>query len=190
MLDQILHYDTELFLFLNNLGSEQWDGFWMFYTHKFNWIPFYALLLFLLYKHLGKQKMLVLILMVIALITFTDQITNLFKYGFERPRPCHEQDLQGIMRIVKEGCGGRFGFFSGHASNSMAIAVFVGLLLREKYKNLIFFLLVWAAAMAYSRIYIGVHYPLDVVCGMTFGALSGYGFYRLTLFLNQRYVSA
>jgi undecaprenyl-diphosphatase len=72
----------------------------------------------------------------------------------------------------------------------MAIAVFVGLLLREKYKNLIFFLLVWAAAMAYSRIYIGVHYPLDVVCGMTFGALSGYGFYRLTLFLNQRYVSA
>ncbi|MBO3116720.1 phosphatase PAP2 family protein [Winogradskyella sp. DF17] len=188
MLDQLLTYDKELFLFLNNLGTEQWDGFWMFYTHKFNWIPFYALLLFLLYKHLGKQRILMLILVVVALITFTDQITNLFKYGFERYRPCHQEDLQSIMRIVKEGCGGRFGFFSGHASNSMAVAVFVGLILRNTYKNLIFLLLVWAAAMAYSRIYIGVHYPLDVVCGMAFGALSGFVFFKLNNYLSQRFI--
>lgn len=188
MLDQLLTYDKELFLFLNNLGTEQWDGFWMFYTYKFNWIPFYALLLFLLFKHLGKQRTLLLLLVVVALITFTDQITNLFKDGFERLRPCHDENLQGIMRIVKEGCGGRFGFFSGHASNSMAVAVFVGLLLRNTYRNLIFILLVWAAAMAYSRIYIGVHYPLDIVCGMIFGALSGFGFFRLNNYLSHRFI--
>ena len=189
MLEQLLQYDTELFLFLNNLGTETWDGFWMFYTHKFNWIPFYALLLFLLYKHLGKQKTVFLILVVVAMIVFTDQITNAFKYGFERYRPCHNANLIDQMRIVKEGCGGRFGFFSGHASNSMAVAVFVGLLLLNKYRKLIFLLLIWSFAMAYSRVYIGVHYPLDIICGMAFGALSGYGFYKLLGLLFRRFTS-
>lgn len=188
MLDQIIQYDIELFLFLNNLGTETWDGFWMFYTYKFNWIPFYALLLFLIYKHIGKQKTLVLLVIIVAMVTFTDQITNLFKDGFERLRPCHNEDIQSVMRIVKEGCGGRFGFFSGHASNSMAVAVLVGLLLRNKYKNLIFLLLIWSFAMAYSRIYIGVHYPLDIICGMTFGALSGFMFYKLHGIFSKRLV--
>ena len=188
MLDKLLEYDTELFLFLNNLGSETWDGFWMFYTYKFNWIPFYALLLFLLSKQLGKKKTVLLIFVAVAMIAFTDQITNLFKYGFERYRPCHNESIVDIMRIVKEGCGGRFGFFSGHASNSMAVAVFVGLLLIGKYKNLIFLLLIWAIAMAYSRIYIGVHYPLDVICGMAFGALSGFLFYKLFGLASKKFV--
>lgn len=190
MLEKLLQYDTELFLFLNNLGTESWDAFWMFYTHKFNWIPFYALLLFVLYKYLGKQKMLFLVLVVTAMVAFTDQITNAFKYGFERFRPCHNEDIMDIMRIVKEGCGGRFGFFSGHASNSMAVAVFVGLVLQKKYRNLIFLLLVWAFAMAYSRIYIGVHYPLDIVCGMAFGALSGFMFYKLFGYLSNRFIAS
>lgn len=190
MLEQLLELDTELFLYLNNLGTTTWDGFWLFYTHKFNWIPFYAFLLFLLYKHLGKKSTIVLALVVVAMIVFTDQVTNAFKYGFERYRPCHEESLQGIMRIVKEGCGGRFSFFSGHSSNSMAVAVFVGLWLRDKYKYLIFMLLFWSAAMAYSRIYLGVHYPLDVVCGMAFGALSGFGFYKLNRYLLNRFVKA
>lgn len=190
MLEKLLQYDTELFLFLNNLGTESWDGFWMFYTHKLNWIPLYVLLLFLIYKHKGKKNLLVLVLVVAAMITFTDQVTNAFKYGFERLRPCHEESLQAIMRIVKEGCGGRFSFFSGHSSNSMSVAVFVGLVLIGKYKNLIFLLLLWSFAMAYSRVYIGVHYPLDIICGMAFGALSGFGFYKLYIYLSNRFVQA
>lgn len=190
MLDQLLQYDRELFLFLNNLGSESWDGFWMIYTTKFYWTPLYAILLYLIYKNENKRSFLVILAITFLMVLFTDQITNLFKHGLERYRPCHEASLQNVMRLVKPSCGGKFGFFSGHASNSMAVAVFVGLLLRQKYQYLIFMLLPWAAAMGYSRIYIGVHYPLDVLCGMTFGALSGYSFYRLLKYLVNRFTES
>lgn len=187
MIEQLIEYDRELFLYLNGLGTTTWDGFWMFYTTKFNWIPFYALLGYLMYRRLN-SKMFVLTLVVIALmITFTDQITNVFKHGFERFRPCHQDGVAEYMRLVKDHCGGRFGYFSGHASNSMSLAFFIGLKLRAKYKFMLSFMVIWAMAMAYSRIYVGVHYPLDVLSGMLFGACSGFLFYRLDKYLQMRF---
>lgn len=187
MLEQLVEYDKELFIYLNGLGTPFWDAFWLTYTAKIHWIPFYALLGYLMYKKLN-TKMFVLTLVVIALlISFTDQITNVFKHGFERFRPCHEPGIQEVMRLVRERCGGRFGFFSGHSSNSMGLAIFVGLTLRAKYKYLIFLMVIWAFAMGYSRIYVGAHYPLDVVCGALFGGFSGYMFYRLDRYLQSRF---
>ncbi len=188
MLDQLLQYDTELFLYLNGLGTTTWDSFWLFYTAKFNWIPFYGLLAFLMYKK-SNTKMFVLTLVVIALmITFTDQITNLFKNVLvKRLRPCHVDEIVQSMRLLKSWCGGQYGYFSGHSSNSMAVAVFSGLMLRYKYKYLIYILIVWAFAMAYSRIYIGVHYPLDILSGMLFGAFTGVLFYKLDKYLQSRF---
>ena len=187
MIDQLIEYDRELFLYLNGLGTTTWDGFWMFYTTKFNWIPFYAFLGYLMYKRLN-SKMFVLTLVVIALmITFTDQITNIFKHGFERFRPCHQDGVSEYMRLVKDHCGGRFGYFSGHASNSMSLAIFIGLKLRSNYKFILPFMIVWATAMGYSRIYIGVHYPLDVVSGMVFGAFSGLLFFKLDRYIQSRF---
>ena len=189
MIEKLLEFDTELFIYLNNLGSTNWDAFWMAYTTKFNWIPLYAILLYLLYKQLGLKPLLVTIVVVAAMVLFTDQITNLFKHGLKRPRPCQLDELADKIRLVKSSCGGRYGYFSGHASNSMALAVFIGFMLRYRFKYLKWILIVWAFLMAYSRVYIGVHYPLDILSGMIFGAMCGYGFYKINLYLIKKFVS-
>ncbi|MDO5981098.1 phosphatase PAP2 family protein [Flavivirga spongiicola] len=187
MINQLLEYDTELFLFLNNLGSEPWDNLWLIITNKLTFIPLYAILLYLLYKKYGLRSLLVFVVVVALMITFTDQITNVFKRGFQRPRPCGEADLIDQMRFIAVRCG-KYGFFSGHSSNSMAAAVFAGLMLKQYYKYLIFILLFWSAVVAYSRIYVGVHYPLDIVCGLTFGAIAGFLFYKLGKYFLKRYI--
>lgn len=189
MIDQILQYDTELFMYLNSLGNTTWDPFWLAYTSKFNWIPFYALLLYLIFKQIGTKPMLITIVVVALMIVATDQITNLFKHGLHRLRPCHLAELIEKMRLVRSGCGGQYGFFSGHASNTMAAAIFIGLMLKKKFKLLQYILIIWAFLMAYSRVYIGVHYPLDIVMGMSFGVLMGYIFYRINLFAMQKIIN-
>ncbi len=189
MIEQILQYDTELFIYLNSLGTKTWDPFWLAYTSKFNWIPFYALLLYLIYKQIGAKSMLITIAIVALMITVTDQVTNLFKHGFQRMRPCHLAEIIDSMRLVRDGCGGRYGFFSGHASNTMAAAIFIGLTLKNRFKYLIYILIVWAFLMAYSRVYIGVHYPIDIVLGMLFGVITGYGFYKLNTYLIKRFIT-
>ncbi|MFI1771404.1 phosphatase PAP2 family protein [Thalassobellus citreus] len=188
MIEQLLKYDTELFLFLNNLGSETWDGLWLMITNKWIFGTLCGLPLFyLLYKKYGLKSLLVFVITVALMITFTDQITNVFKRGFQRPRPCGNADIIDQMRFIAIRCG-KYGFFSGHSSNSMAVAVFAGLMLKPYYKNLIFILLFWSGIVAYSRIYLGVHYPLDVFCGLTFGAISGFLFYKLGTYLLNRFV--
>ncbi len=188
MLEQLLQYDTDLFLFLNNLGTASWDWLWLAITARLTFVPLYGVLLYLLYKRFGLKPLLIFVVVIALMITFTDQITNVSKRGFQRPRPCGEADLIDQMRFIAVRCG-KYGFFSGHASNSMAAAVFSGLLLRPYYKNAIFVLLLWSFIVAYSRIYVGVHYPLDIICGLVFGALSGFGFYKLAQYLLRRYAT-
>ncbi|WP_179345652.1 phosphatase PAP2 family protein [Winogradskyella ursingii] len=187
MIEQLIELDQELFLYLNGLGNTYWDAFWLTYTAKIHWIPLYATLAYLIYRRLGTKMVVLTLITAILMVSFTDQITNLFKHGLERLRPCHEAGVAEVMRLVKDGCGGRYGYFSGHSSNSMGVAVIVGLILKNKYKYLLPMLIVWSILMGYSRIYIGVHYPLDVVSGLTFGAISGFGFYKLDKYLQSRF---
>ncbi|WP_372754654.1 phosphatase PAP2 family protein [Mariniflexile sp.] len=189
MLETLLEYDTKIFLFLNNLGSPTWDQMWLIITHEFTFAPMYALLLFLLYKKFGLKALLVFVVVITLMITFTDQMTNVAKRTFERSRPCGVDSLVDQMRFIAVRCG-KYGFFSGHSSNSMAAAVFAGLILKPYYKNLLFIMLFWSAIVAYSRIYVGVHYPLDIICGFTFGAISGFMFYKLAKYLLKKYVTA
>lgn len=179
-MDALLLWDQELFLWLNGLGSESFDAFWMTVTNKRYTIGFYAILTAVMSKRLGWKNTLWMLLTIALLITFTDQITNLFKDGFKRLRPCHEVGLTDIMRQVKPGCGGKYGYFSGHASNSFAMATFFVVLFARHLKWLRWLFLV-AALVAYSRIYIGVHYPLDVISGTCFGILGGWLFAKLYL---------
>ncbi len=190
MIDQLLKYDTELFLFLNNLGSTTWDSLWLAITNKFIFGSILGvLLIFLFQKKFGWKGVLLLMVVCALMITFTDQITNVFKRGFERSRPCGNLDIVDQMRFIAVRCG-KYGFFSGHSSNSMAVAIFGGLLLRQHYKNLIYLLIIVSFIVAYSRIYLGVHYPLDIVCGLTFGAISGFLFYKLSQYLLKRFIKA
>ena len=110
------------------------------------------------------------ILLFVALgITASDQITNIFKFGFERLRPCHDPSLEGLLREVK--CGGKFGFYSAHSSNSFFVATYLTILLGKKIKQLPHFLFVWATIVAYSRVYLGMHFPGDIIIGAIMGIL-------------------
>ena len=187
MLDKILQYDNELFLYLNTLGSEPWDVLWLTITNKLFFGPVLGLILFyFLYKKFGFKSVVFLVFVLALIITFTDQSTNLFKRVFERTRPCRTEGVMEHMRFIAVRCG-LYGFFSGHASNSMAVAVFGGLLLKPFYKWIIYVLVGISFIVAYSRIYVGVHYPLDIVCGLIFGAISGYLFHKLAKYLLKRF---
>jgi undecaprenyl-diphosphatase len=176
MLDQLLEFDRSLLLYLNNLGTPSWDGFWVVVTNKLTFVPLYLVLIYLMAKRLTVKAVVILVLTIAGMILFTDQITNLFKFTFERLRPCAQE---GVLEYIRQGeCWG-YGFFSGHSSNSMATAIFTGLMLRPVYKKVIYYMIVWSVVVAYSRIYLGLHYPLDILCGLTFGAFAGYLFYSI-----------
>lgn len=174
----LITWDENLFLYLNNLGTPQWDNFWMFITNKLSWIPLYLVMAYFIFKKFGYKKLFVTLALVGLMILFTDQISKFYKdILIQRPRPCNNEAILPYMRLVKEYCGGQFGFFSGHATNHFAVAVLVGLIFRQT-KWVLPVLLIWAAMIAYSRVYIGVHYPLDIMSGTLIGVLFGILFFR------------
>ncbi|MEA1785040.1 phosphatase PAP2 family protein [Arenibacter sp. GZD96] len=181
MLNELLHLDKELFLFLNNLGSSTWDGFWLWITKTWGSLPVYVLLAWLSYRSLGLKRFLVLLVAVTLLILVTDQFSSFVKLGTHRLRPCYDASLNGLMRLVKASCGGRYGYFSAHAANATAVAVFFVHILGKDVRYFRAFILLWAFLVAYSRIYIGVHFPLDMLSGIGVGALLGWIFARLFL---------
>lgn len=178
MFESIRQADEQLFLFLNKLGSESQDGFWLIVTNKWSAIPIYALLAYLIYKSFKIKGLIYFLILAALMILVTDQTSNLFKYSVERLRPCHSPWLDGLYRMVADRCGGQYGFFSAHAANTAALAVLVGKSLAKSYKFAFPLMLIWTLLVAYSRIYVGVHFPGDVLFGMFIGGF--YGF----LFLN------
>lgn len=175
MFEKIIDLDKTLFVFLNNLGSKPFDGIWLLITKQFNWIPFFLILLLILYKKLGIKKLGVVVLSVAVLITFTNEITDLIKFNVQRLRPCNDETLSGLIRVVKDS--NTFSYFSGHAANSMAAMMFVFLILRKYYKYA-FLIFLYPLIFAYSRIYLGLHFPLDIISGYIFGSLTGVLFYK------------
>ena len=187
-MEQLLELDHQLFLYLNNLGSAAWDDFWNFVTNKWSSIPLYIVLLFMIHQTYGLKGMGITLLFVAGLITITDQLANVFKHGFERARPCGQEGVMEYARFVAVRCG-RYGYFSAHAASSAAVTAFVGLALRRKYPNMIYVLIFWALMVSYSRIYVGVHYPLDVTTGILIGTGFGFLFYKLHQHLLRKYLN-
>jgi len=189
-MDFLLDLDQSLFIFLNSLGSVNFDSFWLFISESSVIEAIYLALVieFLwFFKIKDLKSILIFLLSLILMIVFTDQSSNFFKEFFERLRPCHNPELIEIIRIVKNGCGGLYGFFSAHAANTFAFATFMYFLTpnEQKYKRTSFFLFIWAAIISYSRIYIGVHFPLDILLGAVYGFLSGYFFHKPFLYFKK-----
>lgn len=185
MLEQLLQLDRDLFLFLNSLGSERFDGFWLFITKQINWAPVFAIALYLLFKRLGWKHSLLIIGMITLILIITDQTTNhFFKYRFMRLRPGSDPSLDGLMRAVKTSS--TFSFISGHASNSMAVAYFLFRVLKP-YLRYMGFIFIWPFIFAYSRIYLGLHYPLDIICGYIWGIIVATVILKLYAYLRNRF---
>jgi len=183
-LDTIIQADQELLIRLNNLGNTPFDEFWLKITKAANWIPLFLFWLFLLVKEYSWKKGIFLFLFIAIMAGLSDQLVNLIKYTFERPRPCWQTGVLEQIRILK--CTHSFSFVSGHATTSMAVTTFVYMLFRSKFKwSFVFY--IYPLLFAYSRIYMGKHYPLDIVCGYTLGVIEAILYLKLARYLMNKW---
>ena len=181
MYETFVNFDRNLFMALNSMHSGFMDTIMWWAADRFIWIPFYILLAVFLYRKFGTQSI-VMILFAAILITLSDQGSVLMKNLFERERPCHDETLSFLVHTVNDKCGGKYGFVSSHAANSMALFVYLLLLARNTNRTVTYATGAYVLLIGYCRIYLGVHFPADIVGGWLIGALAAlitYIIYRL-----------
>ena len=183
MFEALIEKDKQLLIYLNNLGSEQWDPFWLFITNQFNWAPVFLLVIFLIFKNLGWKRGGFLFLFMIAMVAFSDQFTNLIRVTFERLRPNNDININHLLRTLITPQS--YSFTSGHATTSMVFSVFVVLLFRKKYKY-IKLLFIFPIVFAYSRLYLGVHFPVDILTGASVGTIIGITFFKCYSWIDKK----
>jgi undecaprenyl-diphosphatase len=184
MLDKIIALDKELLVFLNGLGSSTYDALWLIITKQVYWTPFFLLLAYLVYLKKGGKTLGFVILFIALILLCCNESVELFKGIFQRLRPCNDPQIKDIIRVVHQS--DTYSFFSGHAANSMATMTFIYLILRKEYRyfNLVF---LYPLIFAYSRIYLGVHFPTDILTGYAFGLTYGIIFYKAFVYFQKKY---
>ncbi|MEO0311789.1 MAG: hypothetical protein RIQ89_1446 [Bacteroidota bacterium] len=174
VLESIIQLDELLFLKLNSLHHPYLDDMMWYISSIPFWIPFYFFLLIVLWRQYPRSFKWILLFLFLT-IFLSDQISSsLIKNLVERPRPTHQAHLVSQIHTLRNYKGGPFGFTSSHACNSFALAAFLFFLLRKKMKILPMFMVLWALVVSYSRIYLGVHFPLDIICGGLLGWFIGW----------------
>lgn len=185
MIESLNHLDTQLFLILNGLHTPFWDGVMEFASGKLTWFPLYIVLLLLLWRKCGRQVIWWL-LAVAVVVLLVDQISSsLIKPTVERLRPTHNPEIAHLVHIVNGYRGGLYGFVSSHAGNTFGVAVLLALVLGNRWGWI--GLMQWAALVSYSRIYLGVHYPGDVLCGALLGVAVAVSVYQIARRFIFRY---
>lgn len=185
MLEKLIELDTRLFLYLNGKHHAFLDPIMYWASAKWFWIPFYLLILVLCVKTY-KKRCVFLFAFISLLITVSDQVSSSYiKQWTKRLRPSRDPAIMDLVHLSEAGPGGMYGFVSGHATNSFALFVFLSLILTDKFRWLKYILGFWAVLIAYSRIYVGVHYPGDVICGALLGTLTGFFMAKLYEYINS-----
>ncbi len=182
LVQSLAEADQSAFLFLNSFHNSFWDFFMTAYTGKFIWIPMYASILFVLFRNYHWKTVLFCLIAIALTITFADQVcATLIRPIVERPRPANlSSPIADLVYIVNGHRGGSYGFPSCHASNSFGLAFFLILLFRKQWLSL--FICCWAIVNCYTRIYLGLHYPGDLLVGMLVGCIGAsimYGLLRV-----------
>jgi len=185
-METLIDLDKKLFLFLHGLNNPFLDPIMYYATNTFFWLPIYLLLIFLIFKNYKKEGWFILLGAALTIL-LADQITSsLMKPFFARFRPSHEPSLQNLVHLVNGYKGGLYGFASSHAANTFGTAIFVWLVLSPFYRR-VGWIFAWAAFMTYTRIYLGVHYPGDILVGAIIGLACGWIGYRLSRWLIERF---
>lgn len=183
-METLKHIDRSLFLFLNEFHNAFWDKAMFLFSSREIWIPFYLLIIYAIIKTFKKNSVYILILIGLSIV-LSDQFSVLIKNLVERLRPSNDQALGNLVHIVNNYRGGTYGFFSSHASNTFTIALITSLLFKNRKFTILIFS--WAIMVSYTRIYLGLHYPGDILAGWIWGLIVGLGFYKLMILLQQRY---
>ena len=193
-IQQLINFDQQLLLQLNGSDSLFWDGFMWIATNTITWIPMAIALLYVIFKNNKIKESLLIILLLALVVVIADQISSGFcKPFFARFRPTQDPELMYLIDTVNEYRGGRYGFISSHAANTFAVAIFLSLIIKNRMLGIVLF--IWAILNAYSRIYLGVHYPGDILFGTLVGIVVGFLIYLLynhihkICFKQSRYIS-
>ena len=189
MLEALKEIDVDVLLWINHAFKSDWmDDVMIFCSERFTWIPWYAVLLYFLYKSNPKRIWINLIL-ITCCISLADQLSSgLLKPLVARLRPCHNDSVNVKLLLINGVCGGQYGFVSSHAANVFAVFIFFVLKnVFQKMKYMIYVLLVWAIVVSLSRVYLGVHYPGDILCGALVGVFCTYVIVWLEGVIERKY---
>jgi undecaprenyl-diphosphatase len=174
--------DQQLLLSINSLNTPFWDSVMHAISGKLIWVPLYlAILIYLGITY--KRKFYIILIFIILAATLSDQSSVLVKNIFHRLRPCNDPSLTGLVHLVNGECGGLYSFVSSHATNSFDVAMLSLLFIRKRWYSVS--IIIWASVVGFSRIYLGVHYPGDVLCGSLLGAFVGWSMYSLYVLTDE-----
>lgn len=178
-MSQLSTIDSDLFLLLNGLHAEGMDRIMVLVTDMWIWLPLYALWVYWVVKQYGRRCWWVFFAIVVVVLCSDQLASHVCKPLFHRLRPCYNVDFQDLIHLPKGMAGGRYGFVSSHAANTFAILVFLTPVLAKYRPWAAITLFMWAVVSSYSRIYIGYHYPGDILAGAVLGAMIGIIIWRL-----------